>query len=292
MTILVTGSTGTIGSLVVRQLADRGAAVRAITRDPGKARLPDGVVPVKADLLDVDPVRAAMAGASTLFLLNAVVPDELTQALIALDLAREAGIERVVYFSVFNGDVFADVPHFTGKHTVERMIEQAGIPATILRPANFFQNDAGLKDAVLGQGVYPMPVGGVGVSTVDARDVAEVAASELLRREGAAAPLPREVIDVVGPDTLTGDALAAIWSETAGQPVSYAGDDLDAFEAQCRARMPGWAARDMRLMMRRFQRDGMVAKPGNLKRLNSLLGRPMRTYRDFARETLERWREA
>lgn len=292
MTICVTGSTGTIGSLVVGQLAERGAEVRAVARDPGKARLPDGVVPVKADLLDVDAVRAALAGASTLFLLNAVTPDELTQALIALDIAREAGIERVVYFSVFTGEVNADVPHFASKAAVERMIERSGVPATILRPAYFFQNDAALKDAVLGQGVYPMPVGDKGVSMVDARDIAEVAALCLLKRENAAGPLPREVIPIVGPEAFTGGALAALWSEISGRPVSYAGDDLAAFEEQSKARMPGWAARDMRLMFRGFHRHGMAAKPGDLDRLAGLLGRPMRSYRDFARETLEEWRRS
>jgi uncharacterized protein YbjT (DUF2867 family) len=292
MAILVTGSTGTIGSLVVRRLADRGAEVRAVVRDPAKARLPDGVTPVKADFLDVDAMRAALKGARTLFLLNAVVPDELTQALIALDLAREARIERVVYFSVLTGDISPDVPHFASKRTVERMIEQTGVPATILRPAYFFQNDAAFKEPVLGHGIYPMPVGGVGVEMVDARDIAEVTALCLLQREKAAGPLPRELIEIAGPDALTGDALAALWSDLAGKRVAYAGDDLGAFEEQTRASMPAWAARDMRLMVRGFQRHGMKAEPGARERLTGLLGRPMRTYRDFARETLEQWRRA
>ena len=54
--------------------------------------------------MNVELVRAALAGTRTLFLLNAVTADELTQALIALNLAREAGIERVVYFSVIHSD--------------------------------------------------------------------------------------------------------------------------------------------------------------------------------------------
>lgn len=286
MAILVTGSTGTIGSLVVRQLAERGAAVRAMVRDPAKAKLPDGVAPVQADFLDVDAMRAALAGTRTLFLLNAVVPDELTQALIALDLARDAGIERVVYFSVLNCDVMADVPHFGGKHAVERMIEQSGLPVTILRPNYFMQNDLGLKEAITGGGVYPMPVGGIGVAMADARDIAEVAALELLRREQAAGPLPRDTIEIVGPDDLTGEALAAIWTEAAGRKVRYAGDDLDSFEQQSRTRLPAWGAHDMRLMVRGFQRLGMKAKPGARERLAGLLGRPLRSYRDFAREAM------
>src|SRR5689334_9975543 len=100
MTILVTGATGTVGRQVVEQLVKRGADVRALVRHPAKADLPAGAAVVQGDLLDVDSLRGALAGASTLFLLNAVVADEFTQGLIALNLAREAGIERIVYLSV------------------------------------------------------------------------------------------------------------------------------------------------------------------------------------------------
>jgi uncharacterized protein YbjT (DUF2867 family) len=142
MTILVTGGTGQVGSIVLQNLAAQHATVRALTRDPDKAAFPDGVTPVPGDMLDVQSMRIALDGVSTLFLLNAVSPQELTQALLTLSLAREAGIRRVVYFSVFNGEKFSDVPHFASKHAVERMIEQTGIPATILRPNCFMQNDA------------------------------------------------------------------------------------------------------------------------------------------------------
>ena len=126
MTILVTGATGTVGRQVVEQLARRGADVRVLVRDPAKADFPAGVTAVKGDLLDVDSLRSAFSGVSTLFLLNAVVPDEFTQALIALNLAREAGVERLVYLSVIHSDVYVNVPHFAGKFGVERMIEQMG----------------------------------------------------------------------------------------------------------------------------------------------------------------------
>ena len=64
-----------------------------------------------------------------------------TQALIALNLAREAGIERFVYLSVIHSDLYVNVPHFAGKYGVERMIEQMGLNANILRPAYFIDND-------------------------------------------------------------------------------------------------------------------------------------------------------
>ena len=289
MAILVTGSTGVIGSQVVALLAAKGAEVHALARSPEKAHFPRGVTPVKADLTDVKAVEAAMAKASTLFLLNAVTPDELTQALLTLSAAREAGIQRIVYFSVFHSDVFTDVPHFTGKYAVERMIEDCDLPATILRPNYFMQNDLSMKDALLGHGVYPQPLGSKGVSMIDARDIAEIAALCLLSRENASEPLPRETIEIAGPDSLTGEAIAQIWSETLGRPIRYGGDDLNAFETQVASFAPAWIARDMRLMFARFHRHGMAAKPETVARLTERLGHAPRSYRDFAAETEKHW---
>ena len=284
MTILVTGATGTVGRQVVEQLVKRGADVRALVRDPSKAKFPAGVGVAQGDLLDVDSLRSAFAGVSTLFLLNAVTPDEFTQALVALNVAREAGVERVVYLSVIHSDVYVNVPHFAGKFGVERMIEQMGFSATILRPAYFIDNDLTIKDVVLGYGVYPMPIGAKGLAMIDARDVGEIAALELLRREQATGKLPLEHINLVGPDTLTGADVAAIWSQVLKRPIAYGGDDTGTFEQNLRKFMPSWMAFDMRLMSERFLSDGMIPEPGDVERLTALLGRPLRSYRDFASE--------
>ena len=284
MTILVTGATGTVGRHVVEQLVKRGADVRALVRDTSKANLPAGVSVVQGDLLDVDAMRGALSNVSTLFLLNAVVPDEFTQALITLNLAREAGIERVVYLSVIHSDVYVNVPHFAGKFGVERMIERMGFDATILRPAYFIQNDLTVTNVVTGHGVYPMPIGAKGLAMVDARDIGEVAAIELMRRERSAVPLPLDRINVVGPETLTGTDVAAIWSEVLGRPIAYPADDTSGFEANLRQFMPAWMAFDMRLMSERFLTDGMIPEADDVERLTALLGRPLRPYRTFAAE--------
>jgi uncharacterized protein YbjT (DUF2867 family) len=286
MTILVTGATGRVGRHVVEQLLDRGADVRALVRDPAKANLPEAVAVLQGDLFDVESLRSAFSGVSTLFLLNAVAADEFTQALIALNVAREAGIERIVYLSVIHSDLYVNVPHFAVKFAVERMIEQMGMHATILRPAYFFQNDLSVRDVVTGHGVYPMPIGSKGIAMIDARDIGEIAAIELLRREQADAPLPLERIALVGPDTLTGSDVAAIWSEVLGRPIAWSGDDNVGFEQNWRQFAPGWMAFDMRLMAERFQSEGMIAAPGEVDRLATLLGRPLRSYRDFAAEAV------
>jgi len=284
MSILVTGATGAIGSLVVQGLARQGAAVRALVRSPGKAALPAGVTEVVADMTDVPSMRRALSGVRTLFLLNAVTPDEVTQAVLALSLAREAGIERIVYLSVIHADRFTDVPHFTGKHTVERMIDDLDLPATVLRPAYFMQNDRQVQAVIEGYGVYPMPIGSAGVAMVDTRDVADVAVAELLRRDRAEQPLPRLTLEVVGPDAFTGESAAAVWSEVLGREIRYGGDDLQAFEAQLATAAPGWMAFDMRLMMSRIQRHGMQPAAGTVRQLEALLGRPLRRYAALARE--------
>ena len=284
MTILVTGATGNVGSQVVDQLVKRGADVRALVRDPSKAKFPAGVSVVQGDLLDVDSLRRAFSGVSTLFLLKAVVPDEFTQALIALNLAREAGIERIVYLSVIHSDRYVNVPHFAGKFAVERMIEQMGLNATILRPAYFMNNELTIKDVVLGYGVYPMPIGSKGLAMIDARDIGEIAAIELYRREQATSALPLDRINLVGPETLTGADAAAIWSAVLGRQINYAGGDTVAFEQNLRQFAPSWMAYDMRLMSERFLSEGMVPEAGDVDRLTKLLGRPLRTYRDFVAE--------
>lgn len=281
-TILVTGATGRVGRQVVHQLVNRGADVRALVRDPSKADFPASVNLVQGDMLDLESLRRAFAGVRTLFLLNAVAGDEFTQALIALNVARESGVERVVYLSVMHAERFVNVPHFAVKSGAERMIEQMGFSATILRPAYFMDNEHMAKDVIVNHGVYPMPIGSKGIAMVDTRDIAEVAAIELIRRDTAQGKLPIETINLVGPDTLTGAELASIWSQTLGRPVVYGGDDPTGFENNAASFLPKWMAYEMRLMAERYVSDGMVPQAGDVERLTRILGRPLRSYRDFA----------
>ncbi|RAO78175.1 SDR family oxidoreductase [Dyella jiangningensis] len=284
MTILVTGATGRVGRHVVDQLVKRGAAVRVLTRDPSKASFPAGVDVARGDLLDIDALRAAFDGVRTLFLLNAVTGDEFTQAILTLNVAREAGVKRVVYLSVIHADRFVNVPHFAVKFGAERMLQQMGFSATILRPTYFIDNEHMIKDVVVNHGVYPVPIGSKGAALVDTRDIGEVAAIELIRRDQAADTLPVETINLVGPDALTGTEVAAIWSDALQRPVVYGGDDPTAFEQNLASFMPTWMAYEMRLMVERYVADGMIPEAGDIERLTGLLGRPLRSYRGFVQK--------
>lgn len=284
MSILVIGATGTIGSLITQGLADSGAEVKALVRQLGKRAFPADVTEVVGDLTDVPSMRAALSSVRTLFLLNAVTPDEVTQAIITLNLAREAGIERIVYLSVIHADKFTDVPHFTGKHTVERMIESLDMPATILRPAYFMQNELMVLQTIQNYSVYPMPIGSTGVAMIDARDIADVAVAELLRRDRASSALDRVTLELVGPQALTGNSVAKTWSSALGREIAYGGDDVAAFEKNLTSYGPTWLAYDMSLMMADIQKFGMLADEGTVARLESIIGHPLRTYENFVRE--------
>ena len=121
---------------------------------------------------------------------------------------------------------------------------------------------------------------------IDARDIADIAAAELLRRDRAPSALDRVTLELVGPQALTGTAVAKIWSAALGREIAYGGDDVAAFEAQLAAYGPAWLAYDMRLMMSGIQTFGMQAAEGTVERLQAILGRPLRTYEDFVREAV------
>ncbi len=150
MTILVTGSTGTVGSHVLEELRKRDAHARVLVRKQ-PATPPEDVEVAVGDLLDPVSVEKAIRGVDKLYLLNAVVPDELTQGLIAYGLAKKHRLKQVVYHSVFRADEFKDVPHFASKSTIEAALKAYDVPYTIIRPNYFHQNDEALKEALLGR---------------------------------------------------------------------------------------------------------------------------------------------
>jgi len=283
--ILVIGGTGKIGGEVLKELAKRDVQVRALVRKEGAA-LPEGVEVVVGDLLDPVSVEKALRGVDKLYLLNAVAPDELTQGLIAYGLARKNQLKQIVYHSVFKAEQFKDVPHFASKLAIESALKAFDIPFTIIRPNYFFQNDESLKGALMGAGIYPMPLGPIGVSAVDARDIAEAAAIALTS-EGHLG----KTYNLNGPDVLSGPMAASIWSELLGKGIRYPGEDMNAFEEQVRQKAPSWSAFDIRMMFQGYLERGFVAQDGDVEALTTLLGHPPRDYKSFARETALKWQE-
>jgi uncharacterized protein YbjT (DUF2867 family) len=287
MSILVTGGTGTVGSQVVTELLARGAQVSVLTRDAAKAqKLPAGVKAVTGDLSTVDTVKRVFKGFEGVFLINTVSPTEVYEGLLSVCALREQGVKRLVYVSVQDADKAAWLPHFGGKLGVEEAVRRSGVPSTILRPNNFYQNDYWFKDVLLQYGVYPQPIGDVGLNRVDVRDIAEAAAIALTTsgHEG-------QTYDLVGPEAHTGATTAAAWSRALDKPIAYGGNDLEAWEKQSLQYMPDWAVFDFKHMYDYFQKHGLKASQDAIDRQTKLLGHSPRSFGAFVSETAAAWRK-
>lgn len=286
MKILVTGGTGTVGSQVVRELLARGATVQVLTRDAAKAKaLPAGVTAVTGDLGQVESVRRVFKGVDGVFLINTVSPTEVNEGLLAVCAMRQEQVERLVYLSVHHADKAAWLPHFGGKLGIEEAARTSGIPATILRPNNFYQNDYFFQDALLKYGVYPQPIGDVGLHRVDVRDIAEAAAIALTT-DGHAG----QTYDLVGPEAHTGASTADVWGRALGRTIRYGGNDLDAWEQQALQYMPETLVYDFKNMYAFFQEKGLQASPAAIERQTRLLGHAPRSFETFAAETASAWK--
>jgi uncharacterized protein YbjT (DUF2867 family) len=286
MKVLVIGGTGMVGSQVARELLARGAEVSVLTRSADKAAgVPQGIRSVTGDLLDPNTVRTVFTGQDGVFLLNPVSATETHEGLMAVNGARMAGVKRLAYLSVHNVDAAPHLPHFGSKIAVETALKASGIPVTILRPNNYYQNDSWLREALEKFGVYSQPIGGIGISRVDVRDIAEAAAIAL-----TAAGHEGQTYNLVGPQPWTGTATADSWGRALGKKIAYAGDDLDAWEAQSLRYLPPWMVFDFRLMYAFFQKSGLKATGADVDRLTKLLGHAPRGFEDFAAETARAWR--
>lgn len=288
MKFLVTGGTGTVGSAVARELLSRNHDVHVLSRDPSKvAAAAPGAHPVKGDLLDVGTIRTVFRGMEGVFLLNVVGPTEAQEGILAVNGAMLAGVGRIVYLSVHHADAAAYLPHFGSKIAVEAALRTSGIEWTILRPNNFYQNDAWFRPALLEHGVYPQPIGSKGLSRVDVRDIAEAAAIALTQPGHGG-----KTYDVVGPEAWTGPATAELWSRVLGRPIAYGGEDMDAWEEQNAQWLPVWVAFDFRRMYEHFQNEGLLATPAAVATLTKVLGHAPRGYESYVKETAATWRQA
>lgn len=211
--IVVTGATGTVGRQVVMQLSERGAAVRAITRDPGSAGLRAGVEVVRGDLADPASLEPHLAGADSLFLVWPFPSPELAAGLgsrVVQMLARH--VPRIVYLSA---QAAAGRPGSFWA-TIERLIEQSGAAWTFLRPTGFAANTLMWADQIRSRGVVRWPYGAAARSLIHERDLAAVAAAALTDGRHAG-----QKYLLTGPEAITQAGQARLIGEVIGRPVHW-----------------------------------------------------------------------
>ena len=149
--IAVIGATGQQGGGVVRALKASGQfKVRALTRNPDKhGELAEEVV--EADLAKPETLKAAFAEAHGVFLVTSFQEagtDELKQATAAIRAAKDAGVKHFIWSTLpdveaISGGKF-NVPHFTGKAKIDRVVKEAGFENyTFVIAPFYYQNLAG-----------------------------------------------------------------------------------------------------------------------------------------------------
>src|SRR5688572_18080140 len=139
--ICVTGSGGTVGSEVVRQLREANAAFRAayFSKNKVDAAREKGIDAVLIDYNDPETLRSAFAGCDKLFLLGGNAPNQVELEINAVNAAKAAGVKHIVKLSVMRAD--EEEYDFGRIHReVEKAIEASGLEWTFLRPNSFMQN--------------------------------------------------------------------------------------------------------------------------------------------------------
>jgi uncharacterized protein YbjT (DUF2867 family) len=191
MRILVTGATGNVGRIVVELLVRAGADVRALTRSPSRASLPDGVEVVGGDLTSPATLGAALRGVSRMYLFP--VPETASEVVAE---ARRAGVKRIVVLS--SGAVTVGMD--TDFHLpVEQAVARSGLAWTHVRPGEFALNKLWLwGPSIRAERVVRDPFPDLAWCPIHERDVAEVACAALLEdgHEGTA-------YTMVGPEMIS-----------------------------------------------------------------------------------------
>jgi len=283
--VLVIGGTGKVGRSLVAQLLARQVNVAVLLHSDERSHLvPAPATAVVADLIgDPEGSRAAFQGRDAVFMLNKATLNETTEGLIAVQLAREAGVARFVYQTVHLLEQLAYLPHVAPKLVIKHAIELSGMDYSFIAPNHFYQNDEIVRAPLLEQGLYLTPLGSVGCWSVDAHDIAD-AAAVVLTTPGHSG----RSYNIVGPGRLTGEDAAGVWTKALGRNVRYV-SAIGKWQECTRPFMPRWLHYDLSLMYEDFAERGMLGTSADVERLTALLGHPPRSFQDYASACAREW---
>jgi uncharacterized protein YbjT (DUF2867 family) len=238
-TIMVVGSTGTVGSEVLRRLVEVGARPLALIRDGhrGLSAIHGEVDQVTADLDRPETVDAALLGVDRLFLLTRQTSRQLAQERAVIAAAARAGVGRVVKLSVFRADERSPLQIARQHAAAERVLQESGLLHTILRPVFFMQNLlAMVRDDVIATAVRDGRV-----AMIDARDIAAAAVAALI-----CSPAEGRVHTLTGPEPLSFDEVADVLGMRIGRGVRHIRVPVEVVRERSRtAGAEPWFAEDL-----------------------------------------------
>ncbi|MFW6721469.1 SDR family oxidoreductase [Streptomyces sp. MAR4 CNY-716] len=215
--IVVTGATGNVGRPLVRAVAEAGHRVTSVSRGPAPADLPQGAGHVRADLAAPETLRPALQGAEALFLHDGGAGGRGLDPRAILDVARGAGVRRVVLLSSQGVVTRPESPSHGGvMRAIEEAVRESGLAWTILRPGGFASNAYAWAESVRAERTVAAPFGDVGIPVIDPADIAEVAAVALAKDEHDG-----HVYELNGPTAVTPRQQAEAIGVALGEPVRF-----------------------------------------------------------------------
>ncbi|WP_328406392.1 NmrA/HSCARG family protein [Nocardia sp. NBC_00403] len=229
--ILVTGATGWQGGAAARHLLANGWRVRVLVRTPcsraAQALAEAGAELAPGDMDSRTSLDAAMRDAYGVFSVQPTqgypgtpteftIDDEIRLGVNVADAAKAAGVQHFIYASVGGADRKTGIRRWESKRQVERHIDNLGLPATILRPVRFMENQAdpqlGVRDSTLADVFLPeVPVQLIAVS-----DIGAFAALAF----GSPHEYLGKAIELAG-DELTMPQIVDAITNVTGHPVTY-----------------------------------------------------------------------
>ena len=232
MTIAVTGATGDLGGRVARELAARGVKQRLVVRDSSRAPHLPGAEVAAAPYEDSEAMAAALDGIGTLLLVSGHEdPDRISLHRKAIEGARLARVERIVYTSFMGAAPNATFPYARDHGATEMAIREAGINLTSMRNSLY----ADVAPQFVGtDGVIRAPAGHGRLAWVARADVARLAAVLLIEpgHEG-------QIYDVSGPHSIDLHETARILTKATRRAITYHPETLDEAR-ESRAGHPDW----------------------------------------------------
>ncbi|HZE14238.1 MAG TPA: NmrA family NAD(P)-binding protein [Mycobacterium sp.] len=282
MRVLMVGATGRHARWVLRELKNRGVAVRALVRNEERAQvaLDRGADEVAiGDLTEPAGLPDAVAGMDGVFHIGpAHAAGEAEMGLAMVDAARAAGVRKFVFSGVIHPSISAMTNH-AAKLPVEEALYSSDLDFTVLQPARFMQNFERSWNDIIEHDRLAQPYSlSSKMCSVDYRDVAEVAAMAMTDDE-----LSYGTFELCAPGMLDSYATAAILSEVLGRRIAAVQVPLDEFAST----LPEGPFRDgMRRMMAHYDRHGLPG--GNPLVLRAILGREPRSLKGYFQELASR----
>ena len=278
--ILITGSTGNIGSMLVAAFLKKQVPMRVLVRSGDKTSFPPGVEVAVGDMSVPDSLKKPMEGVQSLFLLTPVTQETTRWKGNCIRAAKEAAVEHIVNLSVANAGPQSPVNLFRWHAEAERELEASGIAWTHLRPTDLARYNTRLNlPTIQDHGAFYSTVGDGRVALVDEADVAEVAAAALLEPKHRG-----QIYTLTGPAALSYPEVAATIATVLGQPVRYVDISPEqAKQSMLGAGMPEWLA-DFINSLRQLERDGGASQVS--PDIQAVVGRPATSYVESVRATL------